>query len=237
LESAENLEIMRLIDREYTAHPFYGSRRMASALRRTGLVVNRKRMQRLMGIMGLEAIYAKPRLSKPAPEHTIYPYLLRGLAIVRPDQVWSTDITCLPLHGGFAFLVALLDWYGRYVVAWDVSGTIDHEFCLSTLNRALENRKPEIHNSDQGAQFTCGDYVGRLLKDDITVSMDGRGRALDNVFVERLWRTVKCEDIYLKDYQTIRECIRGLREFFRFYNCERPHSSLDGATPAEVYFG
>lgn len=227
---------MHMIDAEYTAHPFYGSRQMRSVLRRRGYEVNRKKMQRLMRIMGLEAIYAKPRLSKPGAGHRIYPYLLRGVAIERPDQVWSTDITYVRLHGGFAYLVALIDWYSRYVLAFEVSVTMDHQFCLSALHRALEGRRPEIHNSDQGAQFTCREYLEAVLEVGTRVSMDGRGRALDNVFVERLWRTVKYEDIYLKDYHSVRDCIAGLKTYFAFYNHQRPHSSLGGATPAEVYF-
>jgi len=228
---------MKLIDAQYTMHPFLGSRQMCSVLRRMGYGVNRKRVQRLMRIMNLEAIYPKPHLSKPGKDHLVFPYLLRGMAIERPNQVWGIDITFLGLHGGFAYLVALLDWFSRYVLAFEVSTTLDHHFCLSALDRALRIGRPQIHNSDQGAQFTCKDYVGRLLKEEIQISMDGRGRALDNVFVERLWRTVKYEDVFPKDYQTPLDCIQGLTEYFNFYNYHRPHSVLGGRTPAEVYFG
>lgn len=197
--------------------------------------MNRKRMQRLMRIMGLEAIYPGPRLSKPGAGHRIYPYLLRGMAIERPDQVWSTDITYLRLHGGFAYLVALIDWFSRYVLAYEISTTLDHQFCTSALERALETGRPDIHNSDQGVQFTCSEYTEVLLKAGVRISMDGKGRALDNVFVERLWRTVKYEDVYLKDYQSPQDSALGLKEYFAFYNNERPHTALGGHTPAEVY--
>jgi putative transposase len=199
--------------------------------------VNRKRVQRLMQRMGLEAIYPKPKLSKPAPGHRIYPYLLRNVKIERPNQVWSTDITYVRLREGFVYLVAILDWYSRYVLAWEVSTTLDTSFCLSALDWALRRGKPEIFNSDQGAQFTSEPFVERLELEHIRISMDGRGRALDNVFVERLWRTVKWEEVYLKDYSSVPDAIDNLRTFFPFYNFDRPHQSLGNQTPAAVYFG
>jgi len=235
--SQEDVALMRLVDEEYTAHPFFGSRQMCRMLRLRGLQINRKCVQRLMRLMGLEAIYPKRRLSQPAAGHRLFPYLLRGVSIVRPNQVWSTDITYLRLRDGFAYLVAYLDWYSRFVLSFEVSTTLDHLFCLSALRRALEHGKAEIHNSDQGAQFTCTPYIECVLASGMRASMDGRGRALDNVFVERLWRTVKYENVYLQDYQTPRDCILGLREYFTFYNHQRPHSSLQGRTPAQAYAG
>lgn len=236
-DSIEDLELMRLIDEQYTRTPFYGSRRMTYELNEQGMKVNRKRVQRLMRRMGLEAIYAKPHLSKPAPGHRIYPYLLRGVKIERPNQVWSTDITYVRLHEGFIYLVAILDWYSRYVLAWEVSTTLDTSFCLSALDWALRKGKPEIFNSDQGAQFTSEPFIERLEGEHIRISMDGRGRALDNVFVERLWRTVKWEEIYLKDYSGVPDAIDNLGIFFPFYNFARPHQALGNQTPAAVYFG
>jgi len=237
-DSAEDLELMRRIDEQYTRTPFYGSRRMTFALNHHGKTkVNRKRVQRLMQRMGLEAIYPKPKLSKPAPGHRIYPYLLRNVKIERPNQVWSTDITYVRLREGFVYLVAILDWYSRYVLAWEVSTTLDTSFCLSALDWALRRGKPEIFNSDQGAQFTSEPFVERLELEHIRISMDGRGRALDNVFVERLWRTVKWEEVYLKDYSSVPDAIDNLRTFFPFYNFDRPHQSLGNQTPAAVYFG
>jgi putative transposase len=236
-ESAEDLELMRHIDEQYTRTPFYGSRRMIVELRKLGWVVNRKRVQRLMRRMGLEAIYPKPRLSKPASGQKIYPYLLRDMKIDRPNQVWSTDITYVRLRGGFVYLVAILDWYSRYVLSWEVSTSMDTSFCLSALDWALKKGKPEIFNSDQGAQFTSADFTGRLAEEGIRISMDGRGRALDNVFVERLWRTVKWEEIYLKDYQDVPDAIDNLACYFPFYNTERPHQALDYQTPEAVFYG
>ena len=235
-EAEENLLLMRLLDEQYTRTPFYGSRRMVIALRDHGWKVNRKRVQRLMQKMGIEAIYPKPRLSDPAPGHRIYPYRLRGLVIMRPNQVWSTDITYIRLRSGFVYLVAILDWFSRYVVDWEVSNTLDTSFCVSTLDRALRKAKPEIFNSDQGAQFTSADFTTRLENAGILISMDGRGRALDNVFTERLWRTVKYEEVYLKDYNGVSDAIGNLKAYFRFYNCERPHQSLGYRTPESVHF-
>jgi len=236
-ETKENLMYMRLIDRQYTRTPFFGSRRMAIWLSRQGYEVNRKRVQRLMRIMGLEAIYPRPNTSAAAKEHKIYPYLLRGLEIVRPNQVWSTDITYIPMNSGFMFLVAVLDWYSRYVLSWRISNTLDAEFCLEALDAALRRGKPEIFNTDQGAQFTCSSFTGRLEGAGVQISMDGRGRALDNVFVERLWRSVKYEDIYLKNYGTGGELHAGMEHYFGFYNTERPHQALNYQTPASVYKG
>lgn len=226
---------MRLIDRQYTRTPFYGSRRLAVWLGNQGFDVNRKRIQRLMRLMGLEAIYPRPNTSKSAKAHRIYPYLLQNVEIVRPNQVWSTDITYVPMNGGFMFLVAVIDWYSRYVLSWRISNTLDAEFCLEALDAALKRGCPEIFNTDQGAQFTCSDFTGRLVSSGIKISMDGRGRALDNIFIERLWRTVKYEDIYLKNYGTGGELYTGMSRYFRFYNTERPHQALKYSTPLSVY--
>jgi len=234
-ESRMNLRLMRLIDEQYTARPFYGVRRMTAWLRSRGDEVNHKRVGRLMRLMGLEAIYPKPRLSQPAPGHRIYPYLLRGIQIARPDQVWSTDITYIRLRDGYVYLVAIIDWFSRYVLSWEISVTLDTSFCLSALDWALQRGQPEIFNSDQGSQFTSLDFTRRLLDLDIRISMGGRGRALDNVFVERLWRTVKYEEVYLKDYGGVLAARSGLGSYFEFYNGERLHQSLDYRTPAAVY--
>ena len=236
-ESAENLRLMRLIDEQYTAHPFLGSRRMTRWLIERGEEVNRKRVQRLMQIMGLEAIYPKPRLSRPGEGHRIYPYLLRGVKVERPDQVWSADITYVPMATGFMYLAAVIDWYSRYVVAWRLSNTLDGSFCLEMLEAALKGGRPEVFNTDQGVQFTAAAFTGCLERAGVAVSMDGRGRALDNVFVERLWRSVKYEDIYIRGYETVPELHRGLARYFGFYNGERLHQSLDYRTPATVYRG
>ena len=235
-ESAENLTLMRLLDQQYTDTPYYGIRRMTAWLRSQGYAVNHKRVARLLHTMGLETIYPKPRLSQPHPAHRVYPYLLRGVPITRVNQVWSTDITYIRLHGGFIYLVAVMDWFSRYVLSWAVSITMDVGFCLEALDHALELARPEIFNTDQGAQFTSLDFTGRLAAAGIQMSMDGRGRALDNVFVERLWRTVKYEEVYLKDYETPREAMQGLETFFVRYNERRQHQSLDYRTPAAVYF-
>jgi putative transposase len=235
-ETEENQRLMRRIDAEYTRHPFYGSRKMTVWLNGHGEVVNRKRVQRLMRMMGLEAIYPKPRLSVPGRGHRIYPYLLRDVAIVRPDQVWSTDITYVPLRSGFMYLAAILDWYSRYVIAWRLSNTLDGSFCLEMLEEALGQGTPEIFNTDQGVQFTAEAFTGRLLGAGVAVSMDGKGRCLDNVFVERLWRTVKYEDIYPGCYETVPQLEQGLARYFPFYNEERPHQSLEYQTPARTYW-
>jgi putative transposase len=227
---------MRRLDEQYTRTPFYGIRRMHHWLIGQGYEVNAKRVKRLLRQMGLEAIYAKPRTSTPAPGHLIYPYLLRGLPIVRPNQVWGTDITYIRLRRGFVYLVAIMDWFSRYVLSWEVSVTLDVGFCLAALEWALETAQPEIFNSDQGSQFTSEPFTGLLLAHDIKISMDGRGRAMDNIFVERLWRTVKYEEVYLKDYETVQDAIESLRCYFLFYNHERMHQSLAYLTPAQVYF-
>ena len=228
---------MRLIDEQYTACPFYGSRRMTAWLKERGEEVNRKRVQRLMRMMGLEAIYPKPRLSLAGKGHRIYPYLLRGVTIERRDQVWSTDITYVPMAAGFMYLAAVIDWYSRYVITWRLSNTLDGSFCLEMLEDALRGGRPEIFNTDQGVQFTAAAFTGRLESAGVAVSMDGRGRALDNVFVERLWRSVKYEDIYIQGYDTVPGLQRGLARYFAFYNDERPHQSLEYRTPAAVYRG
>jgi putative transposase len=226
---------MRLMDIEYTRHPFYGSRRLTVFLKKSGYQINRKRIQRLMRIMGLEAIYPKPKLSQKNKEHRIYPYLLRGVLIDRPNQVWSTDITYIPIANGFMYLVAVIDWYSRYVISWELSNTLDSAFCLTALNKSLKLGKPEIFNTDQGTQFTCNAFTGILEKANINISMDGRGRALDNIFIERLWRSVKYEDIYLKNYFSGIDLRQGMESYFSFYNNERPHQSLKYKTPTEIY--
>jgi putative transposase len=234
-ETADNLRLMELIDREYTARPFYGSRRMTAWLQGRGAAVNRKRVQRLMRLMGLEAIYPRPRLSAPGRGHRVYPYLLRGVAVERPDQVWSADITYVPLASGFVYLAAAIDWYSRYVLAWRLSNTLDGSFCLDMLEEALGKGRPEVFNTDQGVQFTAAAWAGRLEAAGVRVSMDGKGRCLDNVFVERLWRSVKYEDVYLWRYAGVPELRAGLGQYFPFFNEERPHQALGYRTPAEVY--
>ena len=234
-ESADNLRLMRLLDQEYTAHPFYGSRRLTAWLLAQGEQVNRKRVQRLLRMMGLEAIYPKPKLSARGQGHRIYPYLLRQVCIERPDQVWSADITYVPLPSGFMYLAAILDWYSRYVLAWRLSNTLDGSFCLDMLEEALCRGRPEVFNTDQGVQFTAAAWTRRLEAAGVAVSMDGRGRCLDNVFVERLWRSVKYEDIYLRGYEGVPQLQQGLRRFFAFYNQERLHQSLAYRTPEAVY--
>ena len=234
-ETAENLRLMRLIDGEYTAHPFLGSRRLAKWLVEQGEEVNRKRVRRLMRVMGLEAIHPKPKLSAAGRGHRIYPYLLRDVRIERPDQVWSTDITYVPLAHGFMYLAAIIDWFSRYVLAWRLSNTLDGSFCLEMLEEALGRGRPEVFNTDRGVQFTAQAWTGRLESAGVAVSMDGKGRCLDNVFVERLWRTVKYEDIYLWRYEGVPELRRGLGRYFPYYNEERLHQALDYRTPAAVY--
>ncbi len=228
---------MRLIDEEYTRHPFYGSRKMAAWLRSKGYPVNRKRVQRLMRLMGLEAIYQKPQTSQSNPEHKKYPYLLRGLIVDKPNQVWSTDITYIRLERGFVYLSAIIDWHSRYVLSWRLSNTLDSAFCVEALKDALSKGKPEIFNTDQGVQFTSWDFISVLKAGEIQISMDGKGRALDNIFVERLWRSLKYEFVYLHEFKTIRELCQGLFEYFKFYNNERLHQSLGYAVPASVHIG
>jgi putative transposase len=227
---------MRLIDAQYLKTPFYGWPKMTACLQRQGFAINHKRVQRLMQLMGLQAIYPKPKTSVPGQGHKIYPYLLRGLEITQPNQVWSADITYLPLPHGFMYLVAVIDWFSRYVLAWQLSDTLDGLFCREALSQALRVGHPEIFNTDQGAQFTAQAFTDCLEAAGIRISMDGRGRALDNIFVERLWRSLKYENIYIREYASVAELIDGLCAYFQFYNTERPHQSLDYRTPAEVHF-
>jgi putative transposase len=235
-ESAETLALMRRIDALFLNYPFYGSRQMARQLRREGIVVGRHRVRRLMRLMGLEAIYRAPKTSVPHPEHRVYPYLLKGLAIERPDHVWCADITYVPVRRGFLYLVAIMDWASRHVLAWRLSNTLDARFCVDALNEALERYgKPAIFNTDQGSQFTSLDFTGVLKDAGIKVSMDGRGRCTDNVFIERLWRSLKYEAVYLHELADGFAAERVIGDWIAFYNTARPHSALDGATPAEVY--
>jgi putative transposase len=232
----EELLILALIDAEYTRHPFYGSRKMVVHLRINGHTVNRKRVQRLMRILGLAGMAPGPNTSLPHPQHKIYPYLLRGVNVTRPNQVWSTDITYIRLARGFVYLVAVIDWYSRKVLAWRLSNTLDSGFCVDCLEQSLRAYgTPEIFNTDQGCQFTSDDFTSVLNLHGISISMDGRGRALDNIFVERLWRSVKHEDVYLKGYVSMPGLQLGLTEYFEFYNTERPHQSLGDLTPIQVY--
>jgi putative transposase len=234
-ESEANLLCMRLLDEQYTRTPFYGVDKMTQFLRDEGHGVNPKRVRRLLRAMGLEAVYPKPRTSLKNRETGVYPYLLRGLAIVRPNQVWAADITYIRLRRGFAYLVAVLDWYSRYVVSWELSLSMDVDFCTSALEQALGVAQPEIFNTDQGSQFTAQGFTGRLRTAGVSISMDGRGRVFDNIMVERLWRTVKYEEVYLKDYEEALEARAGLDRYFAFYNERRYHQSLDYRTPASVY--
>jgi putative transposase len=234
-ESAEDLELMRLLDGQYLETPFYGSRRMTLWLCSRGFEVNRKRVQRLMRLMGLEAIYPHRQTSMPDKQHKIYPYLLRNVLIERVDQVWSADITYVPMRRGFMYLIAVLDWHSRYVISWQLSNTLDGDFCVSALQEALNLNRPEVFNTDQGAQFTARAFVEVLEGAEIAISMDGRGRCLDNVFIERLWRTLKYEDIYLRGYETVRELELGLERYFDFYRYRRPHMALNNLTPWDVY--
>jgi putative transposase len=229
-ESAENLSLMRRIDEQYLRTPFYGSRKLSVVLG-----VNRKRVQRLMRVMGIEAIYPKRRTTWPGAGHKIYPYLLRNVEVTRPDQVWASDITYVPLRHGFLYLVAVMDWYSRYVLSWRLSNTLTGSFCLEALDEALSRSQPEIFNSDQGSQFTAAAFTSRLESCGIAVSMDGRGRAIDNVFIERLWRSVKYEEVYLKDYTNGWDAEASLAAYFRLYDEERIHQSLGYRTPGDVY--
>lgn len=234
-ESLLNLQLMRLIDEQYLRTPFYGYPKMTVILQQQGYRVNRKRVARLMQKMGLQAVSPQRQGSTPAAGHEIYPYLLRNAAITQPYQVWSTDITYVPLRQGFMYLVAVIDWFSRYVLAWQLSNTLEGTFCLEALEMALAQGKPEIFNTDQGSQFTAQAFTARLKAAHIRISMDGRGRALDNIFVERLWRTVKYEDLYLKDYASVPALQQGLQDYFHFYNHVRPHQNLAYRTPAEVH--
>ena len=235
--NAEDVNLMNRIDSQYTRTPFYGSRKMVVYLATQKQHVNRKRVQRLMRLMGIQGICPGPNTSRRRMEHVVYPYLLRGLVITRPNQVWSTDITYIRLVHGFVFLVAILDWFSRYVLAWRLSNSLETTFCLEALEEALGKGSPDIFNTDQGSQFTSVDFTNRLKKEEIQISMDSRGRAFDNIFVERLWRSVKYEDVYLKGYTTMPEAHQGLGDYFRFYNDERFHQSLSYRTPSQVHFG
>ena len=229
---------MKLIDRQYLTTPFYGARKIAVELKRqAGLTVNRKRVRRLMQLMGLRAIYRRPRTSIPATGHKVYPYLLRELEITRPNQVWAADITYIPMARGFLYLVAIIDGYSRHVISWCLSNTLDADFCITTLEEALGKGTPEIFNTDQGSQFTGEAFTALLKEHNVRISMDGKGSYNDNLFIERLWRTVKYEEVYLKAYQDGREARISLGEYFRFYNTSRPHQSLGYQTPVEVYAG
>lgn len=228
---------MKRMDMLYTKAPFYGSRKMTAALRSEGHCVNRKRIQRLMDEMGLEAIYRKPKTSQAHPEHRKYPYLLRDLKIDHPNQVWSMDITYLPMRNGFLYLAAIIDWFSRYVMAWELSNSLETSFCLGAVDKALSLGKPEIFNTDQGVQFTSTAFTTRILQAGMRLSMDGRGRAFDNIFIERLWRSVKYEEVYLKDYQDGLDAFQNLDGYFGFYNDERPHQALDYRTPRQVHWG
>ena len=231
------LVLMRLIDEEYTRHPFYGTRRMHAYLRNLGHQINRKRVQGLYQTMGLEAVYPKPNLSRRDQEHRIFPYLLQGIKIERNNQVWSTDITYIRLKQGFVYLVAIIDWFSRYVLDWQISITLEADFCIEVLSRTLERAICEIFNTDQGSQFTSHRFVNLLLEKAIRVSMDGKGRALDNIFVERLWRSLKYECVYLREFQTVADAKQNIGDYFEFYNNERLHQSLNYRTPRELYFG
>jgi putative transposase len=235
-ESEENLQLMRLLDEQYTRAPFYGSRRMVEWLATKGFKVNRKRVRRLMEAMGIEAVYPKPKLSAPGEGHRIYPYLLRDVKVTRLNQVWSTDITYIRMAQGFVYLVAVMDWFSRYVLSWRLSLTLELDFCIEALKCALRRGpKPEIFNSDQGSQFTSEKFTGELAAREIGISMDGRGRCMDNIFIERLWRSLKYEEVYLKDYASVTEARSGIEKYLRFYNHERLHQSLDYRTPAAIY--
>lgn len=236
-ESQQNLHLMRKIDEQYLKTPFAGYRMMNELLRRQGEVVNEKRIRRLMQLMGLVAIYPKPDLSKANKAHKKYPYLLRNMVINQVNQVWSSDITYIPMKHGFLYLVAVMDWYSRYVLSWELSNSMESSFCLKALQTALERfGRPRIFNTDQGVQFTSDAFVDTLLDQDILVSMAGKGRATDNVFIERLWRSVKYEDVYLKSYSDGQSLFAGLQTYFQFYNTQRPHQHLAKLTPAEVYY-
>ncbi len=236
-ESEENLALMKVIDEEYTKRPFYGSRQMTNFLRNKDYIINRKRVQRLMRTMGLEAIYPKRNLSQPGKRDKKYSYLLRGITIDKCNQVWGTDITYIRLSKGFLYLVAMIDWYSRYVVAWKLSNSMDIVFCLEVAEEALKLGKPEIINSDQGSQFTSPRFTEIFENKGVRISWDGKGRALDNIFVERFWRSLKYEEVYLKEYRNVKEARSGINSYMNFYNDERPHQSLDGKRPREVFHG
>ena len=233
----EDMALMKLIDRQYLATPFYGARKIAAWLKSQHYSVNRKRVRRLMQVMGIRAIYRRPKTSQPAPGHKVYPYLLKDLEITRPNQVWAADITYIPMARGFLYLVVIMDWYSRYVLSWRLSNTLDADFCVAALEEALGRGTPEIFNTDQGSQFTGEAFTGLLKEHGVRISMDGKGSYNDNLFIERLWRTIKYEEVYLKAYQDGREARISLGGYFRFYNTERLHQSLGYRTPAEVHAG
>jgi len=236
--SAEEVEVMKEIDRIFTKWPFYGSRKVLLELGVSGHEVNRKRVQRLMRVMGLQALVPGPHTSKPHPEHPIYPYLLRGVEVTQPNQVWASDITYIPLEHGWGYLVAVIDWHSRAILSWRLSNTMTVDFCVEALEEALRHHGPPgMFNTDQGAQFTSPDFTGVLKREEVTISMDGKGRATDNIFVERVWRSLKYEDVYLHDYATLAEAHAGISRWIRFYNVRRPHQALDNRTPMEVYRG
>jgi putative transposase len=234
-ESSENLQLLRSIDELYLEHPHLGSRGMVAHLARRSILINRKKMRRMLGILGLQSIAPKPRTTIRAPGQAVYPYLLRGLAITRPNHVWSCDITYVPMQRGYLYLVAVMDWFSRHVLAWRLSNSMEVEFCLEALDEALLGGRPEIFNTDQGSQFTSREFTSRLSQASIAISMDGAGRAIDNVMIERLWRTVKYENIYVKDYATGADCHQGLKNYFHYYCRHRPHTSLGLKTPWEAY--
>jgi putative transposase len=234
--TAEEVAIKHRIDELYTAHPFYGSRRLAAQLRRDGLLVNRKAVQRHMREMGIAGIAPGPQTSRPAANHRVYPYLLRGVTAGFPNHIWGVDITYIKLRAGWLYLVAVLDWYSRYIVSWELSQTLELPFVLAAAERALTRATPTIWNSDQGSQFTSQEYLAVLTAAEVRISMDGRGRALDNIFTERLWRTIKYEEVYLHSYDSPREARRALTAYLQFYNTERLHQALDYRPPAELYF-
>jgi putative transposase len=236
-ESPLNLLLMRLLDEQYTRTPFYGWPRMTTYLQDRGYPVNHKRVQRLLRKMGLVAVYPQPRTTLNNPEHRVYPYRLRDLVVTQPNQVWCADITYIRLTGGFMYLVAIMDWFSRYILTWELSNTLDGHFCLSALRESLRHEQPAIFNTDQGAQFTATAFTTTLEQADVLISMDGRGRAMDNIFIERFWRTLKYEDIYLKEYADVPALFTGLTRYMQFYNHERRHQSLKNCTPAQVYFG
>lgn len=229
-------ELKLLIDKQYIKTPFYGTRRMTYCLKQLGFKVNRKRVQRLMREMGLQAIYPKKNLSKACPGHKKYPYLLKTLQVTNPNQVWCTDITYIPMTKGNIYLTVVMDWYSRYILSYEISITMDKSFCIEALSTALKKNKPEIFNSDQGSQFTSIAYTDILKDNNIKISMDGRGRAFDNIFIERLWRSLKYEEVYLREYNTVKEAKEGIEKWVTFYNTERPHSSLEDQTPEYIYF-
>ena len=236
-ESALNLSLMREIDEQYTKTPYFGSRKMTAWLNRQAHHINRKRVQRLMRIMGIAAIYPRPKTSRSHPENRIYPYLLRDLRIMRSNQVWSSDITYIPMKRGFMYLVAVMDLFSRYVLSWEISNTLESDFCVVALENALSSHTPEIFNTDQGVQFTSNDFIKVVESHKVQLSMDGKGRFTDNIFIERLWRSLKYEDIYIKNYDKSLELYRGLHNYFNIYNRERPHQALEYMTPEEVFRG